>query len=140
MVIRFYLLKGFKFKPFEPFIERFGRPMEVGLGAMNFFIGALITILFFSREYAAISVIVLGVSDGFATIMGFSSKHKLYETKTFEGTTAFFVSSFLIIYLTTTLFQALLISIILALIELIAPVDDNVLIPPTCALLLHLTS
>lgn len=140
LVARLLLLKGVKLKILEPFIDKFGRPLEFGLGAMNFFIGALITVLFFSREYAAIGVIVLGVSDGFATIMGYTSKHKVYMTKTFEGTMAFFVSSFIIILAGTTLFQALFVSIILSLVELIAPVDDNLLIPPTCALLLHLTT
>ena len=113
--------------------------MEVGMGAMNFFMGSLVAIFFFSREYAGISIIILGVSDGIATIMGLKSKHKIYESKTFEGTIGFFTTCFLILFLTTTPFQAILISIILSVIELISPVDDNLLIPPACALLLSLT-
>jgi len=85
-------------------------------------------------------VIVLGVSDGLSTLMGMNSKNKVYMNKTFEGTTAFFISSFLIIYVKTSLFQAVLVSILLSLIELFAPVDDNLLIPPSCALLLSLST
>jgi dolichol kinase len=141
LVIRLLLLKGYSFKPVEYFLNKFERPMEVGRGAMNFFIGTLIALLFpFPREYTAISVIVLGVSDGIATIMGLGSNHKIYANKSFEGTSAFFTSSFLLIYLNTTLFQAIFVSIILTILELFAPVDDNLIIPPACSLLLSLTT
>jgi len=140
LIIRLFLLKGYRFELFDAFLRKFGRPMEIGMGAMNFFIGAFIAVLFFPREYAALGVIVLGVSDGLSTLMGMNSKNKVYMNKTFEGTTAFFISSFLIIYVKTSLFQAVLVSILLSLIELFAPVDDNLLIPPSCALLLSLST
>ncbi|MBN1924181.1 MAG: hypothetical protein JW791_05510 [Nanoarchaeota archaeon] len=141
LVIRLLLLKGYSFKLIENFLNRFGRPMEVGMGAMNFFIGVLIAILFpFPREYASTSVIVLGVSDGLSTMMGLGSKNKVYANKTFEGSAAFLISSFIIIYFSTTLFQAVLVSITLTVIELLSPVDDNLLIPPVGALLLSLAT
>lgn len=141
IVIRLFLLRGYKLELVERFLRKFGRPMKIGMGAMNFFIGTLVALLFyFPREYTAIGVIVLGVSDGLSTIIGMGSSHKVYGSKSFEGTTAFFVSSFLIIYLFTTLFQALLVSIVLSLIELFTPVDDNIVIPPICALLLSLAT
>lgn len=140
LVARLLLMKGCNIRILQKFLDKYDRPLEFGLGAMNFFIGALITVLFFSREYAAISMIVLGISDGVATIMGYSSTHKLYAKKTFEGTSAFFGTSFIIILVGTSLFQAVLVSILLTIVELIAPADDNLLIPPTCALLLHLTT
>lgn len=138
ILIRLFLLKGFKFPLIEQFLTWFGRPKEVGIGAMYYFIGALIAILFFDRYYAGISVILLGVSDGLSAIIGVNSKHKIYHEKSFEGTMAFFVSSFLILYYNTSLFQAITISIILSLVELFSPVDDNIVIPPLCALLLNI--
>lgn len=141
LLIRFFLLKGYKFPIFEYVLSKVGRPMEVGMGAMYFFIGVLLAVLFpFPREYAALGVIILGISDGMATIMGIGSPHKLYEGKSFEGTISFFVSSFIILILSTSLFQALFVSILLSLMELFSPVDDNIFIPPICALLLSLTS
>ncbi len=141
LLIRLFLLKGYKFELVERFLKRFGRPMEIGMGAMNFFIGTLIALLFpFPREYSAISVIILGVSDGLSTMLGLGSKMKVYGSKSFRGTAAFLVSSFLIVYLSTTLFQAVVVSILLSIIELLSPVDDNLLIPPIGALILSLTT
>ncbi|VVB74154.1 Uncharacterised protein [Candidatus Tiddalikarchaeum anstoanum] len=138
VLIRLFLLKGFKFGVVEHFLRWFGRPNEIGMGAMFFFIGALISILFFQREYAGVGVLVLGISDGLSAIFGMGSVHKLYNNKSFEGTIAFFISSFIIILFFDTLFQAVATSLLLSLIELFSPVDDNIIIPPSCALIISL--
>lgn len=138
VLVRLFLLKGYRFGFVEKFLHWFGRPNEIGMGAMYFFIGALISILFFPREYAGVGVIVLGISDGLSAMIGMGSSHKIYGEKSFEGTTAFYISAFLIIYFSTTLFQAVISSVALSLIELFSPVDDNIIIPPSCALILSL--
>ncbi|MDD2678846.1 MAG: hypothetical protein PHT91_03610 [Candidatus Nanoarchaeia archaeon] len=131
VLIRLLLLKGFEFKILAKFFINFGRPYEVGMGAMNFFVGVLLSLILpFPREYAAISVLILGISDGLATIAGIASKYRIWNKKTFHGTTAFFISTYLIlsIYM-NSMISSLLISIGLTILELFSPVDDNLLIP-----------
>jgi phytol kinase len=136
--IRLLILKGFKFKIIGSFLFTFGRPMEVGMGAMNFFIGTLLSLIFpFPRAYSAISVLILGLSDGLATIVGVGSKYKIYKKKSFAGTITFFTSSYLILMIgLNSIMSALGISIVLTLLELFSPIDDNLLIPVAGTLLI----
>lgn len=136
--IRLLILKGFKFKLIETFLLTFGRPMEVGMGAMNYFIGILLSLIFpFPREYSAISVLILGISDGLATILGIGSKYKIYKKKTFSGTITFFTTSYLILIIgMNSIMSALGVSIVLTLLELFSPIDDNLIIPSVGTLLI----
>jgi dolichol kinase len=139
IVLRYFLLKKYRWKFFEKFLRVFGRPGEVGMGAMFFIFGSLISVLFFPRETAALSILVLGIGDGIATIAGKKSKHKLYGSKTLHGSTAFFLSSFVIIsIINQDILQSLFVSLIVSTIELLSPLDDNIIIPPITALLLTL--
>ena len=115
-----------------------GRGKEMGDGAMFFIMGALISILFFPKNVAAISVLVLGISDALATIVGRRSKHYIYGKKTLEGSSAFFLSAFLIIGLAYNFIIGLIVGLILTAIELFAGFDDNATIPPTGSLLISL--
>ncbi len=118
--------------------ERKKKIREMGDGGMFFVLGALISTLFFPKEIAAISIIVLGISDALATMVGINSEHYIYGKKTLEGSIAFFTSCFVIITITHNFIIALIISIFLTPMELLAGFDDNVTIPPTCSLLLVL--
>jgi len=132
------ILKGFKFRLIESFLLIFGRPMEVGMGAMNYFIGILLSLIFpFPREYSAISVLVLGISDGLATIIGIGSRYRIYKSKTFSGTIAFFASSYIILIIgMNSIISSLGVSIALTFLELFSPIDDNLLIPTAGTLLI----
>lgn len=136
--IRFLILKGFNFKLIESFLLNFGRPMEIGMGAMYYLLGILLSLIFpFPREYSAISILILGISDGLATIVGINSKYKIYKNKTFSGTMTFFTTSYIILILgLNSIMAALGISIILTLLELFSPIDDNLLIPTAGTLLI----
>jgi dolichol kinase len=130
-IIRLFLLKGKKIPIIERFLSVFGRYMEFGLGAMNFFIGVLLSLIFpFPREFSAISVLILGVSDGLATIVGINSKYKIYKNKTLNGTLAFFTTSYIILIIgMNSIISSLGVAIVLTLLELFSPIDDNLLIP-----------
>ncbi|MFA5303357.1 MAG: hypothetical protein WC393_02365 [Candidatus Nanoarchaeia archaeon] len=138
IIIRLLILKGFRFRLIESFLLTFGRPMEVGMGAMNYFIGMLLSLIFpFPREYSAISVLILGVSDGLATIIGINSKYKIYKNKTFSGTIAFFTTSYLILIIgMNSIMSSLGVSLVLTALELFSPIDDNLLIPTAGTLLI----
>jgi len=131
ILIRLLLLKGFEFKLLSKFLINFGRPFEVGMGAMNYLLGILLSLIFpFPREYAAITVLILGISDGLATLVGINSKYKIYKKKSFHGTTTFFVSSYIILIIgLNSIMLALGVSIVLTILELFSPIDDNLLIP-----------
>jgi dolichol kinase len=131
VLIRFFVLKGFEFKIIAKFLENLGRPYEVGMGAMYYFIGILISLIFpFPREFSAISVLILGISDGLATVIGLNSKYKIYKSKTFGGTLTFFTTSFLIVLLSTqSILSAIIVPALLTVLELFSPIDDNLLIP-----------
>jgi len=65
-------------------------------GVTYLFMGGLLVFALFPKEIAALSVLYLAVGDGMATIVGLSfGKHSIGK-KTFEGTIAFIISSFLV--------------------------------------------
>ncbi len=107
-------------------------------GAIYFILGALIVLILFNPFLASISVMILGVSDSLATIVGVHSKHKIYKNKTLEGSLAFFISSFLIVLIPYNPLIALIIATITTLIELFGEMDDNILIPIATAVSLIL--
>ncbi len=139
IICRYFILKKYRIRILEKFLKKFGRPGEVGSGAMYFIFGSTISILFFPRETAALSILILGVADGMSTIIGAKTSHKVYGSKTLHGTMAFFITSFLlIIIINKQFFEALFVSLISSMVELFTPIDDNITIPPVTGLLLNL--
>ena len=108
-------------------------------GAIYFILGSLIVSLLFSQKIAAVSILILGISDSLATIVGVHSSHRIYKKKTIEGSLAFFISSFLIVSVSFNFMSALIVGLASTLIELFGEIDDNLLVPPTSALLLAFT-
>lgn len=121
---------------------RFDRPSKfTARGAIIFFVGTLVAILLFAPEFAALSILVLAVSDSIATITGhYAGKHKLLRGKTLEGTSAFFVSTCIILAFFVTPTRALLVALATSLAELVTPayIDDNLIIPVVTGLLLSI--
>ncbi len=135
------------FKMFK-FLEKFERKDDLRMfpakGAIMYFVGILI-VLVFTRDLniLLISILILSLSDGFATIVGRRyGKHRLpyNKKKSFEGTLTFFIISYIILSLfTKDLYFSLLASFMLAILEsLNLKVDDNLLIPVATASLLLL--
>ena len=110
-------------------------------GAITFFIGTLIAIILFAPIYAALSILVLSISDAFATIAGYyAGRHKLFKNKTAEGSLVFCVCTFLILFLFVAPTKALLTAVIASATEIATPayIDDNITIPFVTGLLLSL--
>ena len=108
-------------------------------GATWVFTGIILTVLLFKENIAITSLIILSISDSMAAIIGLKfGKTKLFS-KTLEGSFAFYLSTFLIISITTNLplSYAILISIVTTFSELVKlKINDNVIIPLTAGLLL----
>ena len=108
-------------------------------GATFVFLGAILTYILFSQKVAGISLIIMSLSDAMAAIIGVGyGKTKLLD-KSLEGSFAFFLTTFIILYFfKISVITALLVSILVTIIELIdlPNINDNVSIPISAALLL----
>lgn len=107
-------------------------------GMLYFTLGAMISILFFQKNIAILSLFVLVICDTCASIIGILyGKTKLIGNKSLEGTAAFFLSAFFISliggYCFNIRIHPLLIgSVVATILELFSKklkIDDNVLIP-----------
>ncbi|MCF7824348.1 MAG: phosphatidate cytidylyltransferase [Candidatus Marinimicrobia bacterium] len=112
-------------------------------GATYVFTGAVLSIFLFSKEVAVTSLLILSVSDTLAALIGIPfGKHK-FLSKSFEGSTAFFLSTLIIlsIFIPQQVLLNVIISIALTLLEA-SPIriDDNFSIPLLAGCLLSLTS
>jgi dolichol kinase len=105
-------------------------------------LGVFVSYLLFG-ELAVGSIIILAVGDSSSTLVGklFGKKRLFYsERKTAEGTVAFFLSVYLILFLVFgDLYGGLLASSVCALLESFdLPPDDNLLIPLVGGCILYL--
>jgi dolichol kinase len=138
--IRVLVQRGYTVPIVNDFFKAFGRKNDVGDGSFYFIFGALIASLFFEPIVAAVSVLVLGVSDAVATIVGVNwGYYKLYKGKTFEGSTAFFISSYLTVYYFYGFWPALISALVLTPVELLGGFNDNIVIPPLCSVMIVLS-
>lgn len=138
--IRYPEYNAFFAKIAKPFLRAEEHLKESAL--LPFIIGVFLTILSFPKPVAIPSILVLSISDPLAAICGISfSKTKNLAGKSKEGSLAFFISTFLCVFLffyyspiklnlwnlaiVVTLF-----STILTFVERIpSKLDDNLLIP-----------
>lgn len=135
LIMRSMKLHNMNSKLIENMSKTFGRKNEDGNGSIYMFLGIILVSILFTKNIAILSIIVLSISDSISTLIGkFLGKIKIYKKKTLEGTLSFFVSGFLIIFLSTQNFIiSFFASITSALIELFTPIDDNLIIPSSCA-------
>jgi len=108
-------------------------------GSSYLMIGAVVTIWVFPKYHAIFGLLLLGISDSLAAIIGrHYGKHQLFN-KSIEGTLAFFVSSMIVTYFYSPIpiLYAMIASISATLIEVIpVKLDDNFTIPVfTCTIL-----
>ena len=100
--------------------------------------GALSFLLDLSLVEKIIVLIPFAFSDSFSAVVGhYFGKHKITKNKTIEGFTAFFLSTFILLYITQSFWFGFLLtySIIASLIELL-PFDDNLSLPLVMPLVL----
>jgi len=111
-------------------------------GASYAFIGASVTILLFDTITAISAILILGMSDAMAAIIGRRFGATRMGQKSLEGSFTFFLVTFLILYFYTGLIVpfSIGISFICTILELIMPrrLNDNLVIPITAGLLITL--
>jgi dolichol kinase len=112
-----------------------------GKGALFFVTGSFITLVLFPSPIAAISVAVLAVLDSCTAIFGTRfGRHRIYNGKTFEGFFAGIAVTAAFLLFAIAPAQALIIALVAGTIELVSPIDDNLVIPPVVAFLLYLNT
>lgn len=126
-------------------LSKFDRPHDLnsGLpanGAIQFFAGALLAILLFSRTNAALGILALAWGDSFSTIVGIHMGRYQYRLgpaiKTLEGSAACFFASLAPLLFFISPWKAVLAALVAAIIEAVALVNDNLLIPVAVGALL----
>lgn len=143
LLISSFLYQNHKIALLTWLFTRFDRPGKfTAKGAIIFFVGTLIAVLLFPPLIAALSILVLAISDSLATIAGhYAGKHIVFGKKTIEGTLVFFACTLVIlVFFSIAPIKALLIALIVSATELVTPtyLDDNLTIPFATGLLLSL--
>ena len=126
------------------FFTIFTRPIEYRnlSGASWVVIGAALTTLIFNEKTAIIGLLVLSLADSAAAIIGLKFGKTYLFNKSLEGSAAFFIVAFLIVfYLSPAFFLINLITVLAATaVELFstARINDNLFIPLVTAFILTL--
>jgi len=108
-----------------------------GLGAQMMVLGSLITVFFFPETVIIPTLLVLTFSDAIASMVGRKiGSLTIIEGKTWIGSIAFFVTTFVIINLFFGIGAGIIVGLIAALAELFPLPDDNVWVPLATALAL----
>jgi len=120
---------------FRFFFQQVARPYEhKGLtGAAWVFISAALTVLLFDKIAAGTGLLFLSIGDSFAAIIGIKYGSTRIGNKSLEGTTAFIVSSIVVVLLIPGLNPVIGVTaaIVAAVFELVPlkGLDDNLVIP-----------
>ena len=108
-------------------------------GATFVFWGALLTYILFDQKVTGIALIIMSLADAMAAIIGVGFGKTKLLNKSLEGSFAFFITTFLILYIfEIPIIISLIVSSLATLTELIEipKINDNISIPIVVALLL----
>lgn len=96
-------------------------------GAIAYAAGALFCLAVFSREYAAVGLVTVGVLDSVSTLVGLRfGRHTLRGKKSLEGTVAGTAAAALALAFLLPWWAAVVVAGVAGIIEAYSPVDDNV--------------
>ncbi len=129
----YFILFGIITRPYEH---------QVLSGASWVFMGAGFTAYLFNEKVAVIALLIMSLSDSAAALIGIQYGTTRLFNKSLEGTLAFLISTYLIIFLlsSASLMLLLIVSITATAIELLSTpkFNDNILIPVATAFILTL--
>jgi len=131
---------GFHFPFFSHVTKKARRYSEIRgfiIGPISLTVGILLCLLFFEPNVYIPAILIVCVSDSLSGLVGkrFGRiKLPVYQ-RTLEGSLAFFISAFLILYFFLPVHKAIIAAFLTTLIELFSPYDlDNLLVPTGTAL------
>ncbi len=145
-----FLSRRFKIPLIYWFLSRFEREKQLkkfpGRGVISYLIGALIVLLFFDKNIAMASIIILALGDSVSHFTGQFGriKHPFNNKKFLEGAMA----GFMVAWLGATLFVGIWPAFLAALIAMLVEgfeiklgreqMDDNIVMPLTAAIVIWL--
>ena len=132
------ILRGHRLWIFSDLVAQFDRNDRLpGKGALMFGVSALVCVILFPVAIAVPAIVTLAVLDSVTTIAGQAfGRHRIYNGKSFEGTTAGIIVTTIVLLVFMSLPGALAVAVLAGIIELVSPVDDNLVIPVAVAVLL----
>lgn len=110
-----------------------------GKGAFYFISSALFCSVVFKPETAFVAVLSLAILDAVATVAGIRfGRHRIVHGRTLEGSFAGFAVLCAILLTFTEPTTAIVAALVAAVAELLAPIDDNLIVPVAVGVALSL--
>lgn len=134
------ILRGYTIPILSPLVQFGDRndPLP-GKGAFFFAVSALACTILFPVTLVVPALVALSVLDSVTTLAGTRfGRHRISNGKSWEGTISGIIVTILALLPFITLHGTLLVAIIAGIIELISPVDDNLVIPAGVCIFLTL--
>jgi len=134
------ILRGYRLPLFSHLLAHFDRGDRLpGKGALTFAVSALACVVLFPLAISVPAIVTLAVLDSVTTIVGLRfGRHRIYNGKSWEGTLAGIAATAVILLHFVSPAGAAAVAILAGVIELVSPVDDNLVIPVAVSLLLAL--
>ncbi len=132
------ILRGYRLPLFSILLDHFDRnDCLPGKGALMFGVSALACVILFPVSIAVPAIVTLAVLDSVTTIAGQAlGRHRIYNGKSFEGTAAGIIVTTIVLLVFMNPVGAVAVAVLAGIIELVSPVDDNLVIPVAVAVLL----
>lgn len=140
IMFRDALVRGYRIPLISDLIDNLEREnVRPGKGALYFALSSLFCLVLFPKEVVVPAIITLSVLDGAATLVGYYyGRHPVVGNKTAEGSLAGVTAAVFFLLPFVPPFQAVVVSVIAGLTELLSPVDDNLTIPVVVCIALTL--
>jgi phytol kinase len=134
------ILHGYRIPVISPLVQYGDRCDPIpGKGALFFAVSALACIILFPVTTVVPALVALSVLDSVTTLAGIRfGRHRIANGKSWEGTLSGIAATVLALLPFLTLPGALMASVVAGIIELLSPINDNLLIPVGVCLLLTL--
>jgi dolichol kinase len=124
-------MRGYRIPLITPIVDLLERKHAVpGKGTLFFLLAVFVCLFFFPVALVVPAILTLAIVDGVATPVGIHyGKHGIINGKTAEGTVGGIVAAAIVLLVVLSPLEALFIAIIGGIVELVTPVDDNLVIP-----------
>ncbi len=133
LILRGYTLPGIS--QILDYVDRH-EPLP-GKGAFYIVVSALACTILFTVPVVVPAMVSWAVLDGVASIAGMRfGRTFIYKGKSLEGTGAGIFAAFAVLLLIMPVYGALIAAVIAGILELLSPVDDNLVIPAGICILL----
>ena len=145
---KYKIIKSKKLDEFDELVENgfkeYERPNTLPFkGAIEFFMGCFFAIVLFEPLISMAAIAVLSLADALSTLIGsYYGSHKLpiNRNKSFEGSSAFFITAFFVLLFFIDPFKAIIIAIFATIAEMIPKIDDNLIVPITVGIVMTIIS